>query len=289
MKRFERGSEWRKWDLHVHSPASLLANKFKGSTIEDKWANYFSSLKSITDISVLGITDYFYLDGYKKVRAKFEGGQLKNFDEILPNCEIRINPRSRAGKKLNLHFIFNPEIVCYLDEWFFNKLKFIYSDEAEYFCTRNSMINLGRKIANNQLLEEIAALRKAAEVIEFSIDDIEKILKNKKLRENCLVVVPNSANDGASGLFIKDNGKRINVEEVLRTRIYKMSDLIFSSSNSDIEFFSSEKCVKDNGKKMTCIHGSDAHTNVKIGEPDFQRYNWIKADPTFFGLKQLKY
>lgn len=289
MKRFDRGSEWRRWDLHIHSPASLLANEFEGSTIEEKWTNYFSSLKSITEISVLGITDYFYLDGYKKVREEFEKGLLPNIDEILPNCEIRVNPRSRAGKKLNLHFIFNPDIVCNLDEWFFNKLKYIYSDQAEYVCTRNSMINLGRKITNNQSLEELAALRKAAEIIEFNIDDVIDILKNKELRENCLIIVPNSATDGASGLFIKDNGERINVDEVLRTRIYKLSDLIFSSSEKDKEYFSSQKCVEDIGKTMTCIHGSDAHKNATIGEPELQRYNWIKADPTFLGLKQLKY
>jgi hypothetical protein len=40
---------------------------------------------------------------------------------------------------------------------------------------------------------------------------------------------------------------------------------------------------------MACIHGSDAHQNSKIFEPDDQRYCWIKADPTFNGLKQIIY
>lgn len=25
-----RGSEWRKWDLHVHTPASGMANQYNG-------------------------------------------------------------------------------------------------------------------------------------------------------------------------------------------------------------------------------------------------------------------
>lgn len=38
-----------------------------------------------------------------------------------------------------------------------------------------------------------------------------------------------------------------------------------------------------------CVHGCDAHQNEKIFEPDQQRYCWIKADPTFNGLKQILY
>ena len=40
---------------------------------------------------------------------------------------------------------------------------------------------------------------------------------------------------------------------------------------------------------MPCVHGSDSHTNDKIFKPDFNRYCWIKADPTFEGLKQVLY
>ena len=36
-----------------------------------------------------------------------------------------------------------------------------------------------------------------------------------------------------------------------------------------------------------CIHGSDAHSIPKIGQPDESRFCWIKADPTFEGLRQI--
>lgn len=32
----KRGSIWRKWDLHVHSPASALYNEFTGTGEADK-------------------------------------------------------------------------------------------------------------------------------------------------------------------------------------------------------------------------------------------------------------
>jgi hypothetical protein len=289
MKKFERGSEWRRWDLHVHSPYSYLANEFTGQDIISKWSTYMSDLQKITEISVLGITDYFSVDGYKKVREEFEKGKLSNIDEILPNCEIRINPRTRPGIRLNMHFIFNPKIVDNLEDWFFSKLGYIHSDTENYLCTKNGMKTLGRTIRNDDSLCEDAAIKEAAAVMAFNLDDIEKIMQNKKLRDNTLIIVPNSSTDGASGLYIKDNGDRINVDEVIRTRIYKLSDLIFSSLESDVEYFKSQDCLDKYQKKMTCVHGSDAHTNKKIGELDNQKYNLIKAHPTFEGLKQLKY
>lgn len=43
------------------------------------------------------------------------------------------------------------------------------------------------------------------------------------------------------------------------------------------------------GGPKPCIHGSDAHEIAKLFRPDQDRFCWIKADPTFEGLKQLLY
>ncbi|MCW8995284.1 MAG: hypothetical protein OQK77_05675 [Psychromonas sp.] len=53
MHFYPRGSEWRKWDLHVHTPASVLRNEFG-----DDWDKYVVTLfkKAIeNDISAIGI------------------------------------------------------------------------------------------------------------------------------------------------------------------------------------------------------------------------------------------
>ncbi|HBA9363552.1 TPA: hypothetical protein J1348_004230, partial [Escherichia coli] len=53
-----RGSEWNKWDLHVHTPASVLKNEYG-----DDWDKYIFDLfsKAIEEnIKVIGITDYFF-------------------------------------------------------------------------------------------------------------------------------------------------------------------------------------------------------------------------------------
>ena len=61
MNNVTRGSEWRKWDLHVHTPESY-ENNFSG------WETYIEKLKEKAlehDITVVGLTDYFSVDGYE--------------------------------------------------------------------------------------------------------------------------------------------------------------------------------------------------------------------------------
>jgi len=63
---YERGSVWRKWDLHVHTPASLKNNY--GGDNEEIWERFISDLERLSqEFKVIGINDYIFLDGYKKV------------------------------------------------------------------------------------------------------------------------------------------------------------------------------------------------------------------------------
>ena len=88
------GSIIRKWDLHVHTPESY-ENQFGFSGRNDReayknniWEKYIDELEKVKDVSVVGITDYFSIDGYKKVIAYQKNGRLQNFDLILPNIEL---------------------------------------------------------------------------------------------------------------------------------------------------------------------------------------------------------
>ena len=53
-----RGSEWRIWDLHVHTPLSI-ENNYGCTNDEDGWNKYITALEQLPpDIKVLGINDY---------------------------------------------------------------------------------------------------------------------------------------------------------------------------------------------------------------------------------------
>jgi hypothetical protein len=56
-----------KWDLHVHTPFSLIQH-FTGSDIDNKWDVFISDLESLPEeFQVIGINDYLFIEGYKKV------------------------------------------------------------------------------------------------------------------------------------------------------------------------------------------------------------------------------
>lgn len=59
-----KGAMWNKWDLHIHSPVTTSNNEFEGKNIEDKWDRYIEEIEKLDDVKVLGITDYYSIDGY---------------------------------------------------------------------------------------------------------------------------------------------------------------------------------------------------------------------------------
>jgi hypothetical protein len=54
-------------------------------------------LEALTDISVLGITDYFSVEGYRYVYEARKNGRLTNIALVLPNIEFRLNKTIAVG------------------------------------------------------------------------------------------------------------------------------------------------------------------------------------------------
>ncbi|MEK7193628.1 MAG: hypothetical protein AAB652_02460 [Patescibacteria group bacterium] len=101
MSNYPRGSEWKKWDLHVHSPAS---RGFSGT-----WDQFETQLKN-GDCEVIGINDYFSVAGYKKIKEKISAGTLDIGDKkILPVVEFRMRDvlknrqTGTSGTNINFH------------------------------------------------------------------------------------------------------------------------------------------------------------------------------------------
>lgn len=104
-----RGSEWRKWDLHIHTPASINQNYGNNN---DGWEKFINALENLpSDVKVIGITDYYFIDGYEKVMEYKQNGRLTNIEKIFPILEFRIDTFGSASEsklqKINLHILFN--------------------------------------------------------------------------------------------------------------------------------------------------------------------------------------
>lgn len=281
MSQFPQGSEWRRWDPHVHTPESALSNRFT------TWDDYINALEAEGQgVSVLGITDYCTIDGYKKVLDYREQGRLQTFDFIFPNIEFRITPDVK-GRGINIHLLIDPsDNHISKIERALRDLKFSYNN-SPYACSREDLILLS-KTHNPSIIDDQSAFRNGVNLFKPSFDAFrEWYAEQGWLRANSLIVLANSSGDGASGLA-RDSGFA-----ALREDMYRFSHLIFSATPNDREYFlgkgcdSSDEVKRKCGSLMPCIHGSDAHENSKLFDPDLQRYCWIKANPTFEGLRQV--
>lgn len=158
-----RGSQWRIWDLHVHTPLSIEQN-YGGDTSE-VWERYISDLENLpTDIKVLGINDYIFIDGYKKVLEYKRSGRLANIDLILPVVELRLAKfaGNEKFKRINYHIIFSDKVDAdIIQSQFLTALTAQYKISPEYstltwggVITKENLIYLGQQIINSVPEEE---------------------------------------------------------------------------------------------------------------------------------------
>lgn len=278
-----RGSEWRKWDLHIHTPETAKNNQYGNPEVA--WPKYIQKLED-SDISVFGITDYFSIDNYLKVKEYKLQGRL-NDKFILPNVEMRIEPVTGKGTPINIHAIFDPSLTQEeLNREFFREIKFQYKDHT-YSCVKEDLVELGRTIKNNLTYPEDAAVKEAIGVMAISYSDLRKIIEKNFFKNKIIIALSNSSSDGISGLLKHDGGLR-----PIKNEICRMADIILSGNPNDIEYFlgkktSIEEVINSCGSLKPCITGSDAHSLDKVGIYNENRITWIKADPTFDGLKQI--
>ena len=92
-----RGSLWRKWDLHVHTPASIVQHY--GGNTEDAWEKFITDLEALPpEFSVIGINDYLFLDGYRRVLEERRKGRLTASPSSAalpaPGCSNTILPET---------------------------------------------------------------------------------------------------------------------------------------------------------------------------------------------------
>lgn len=260
------------------------------------------------DIATIGITDYFNIENYKKVRefvnsidstSGFTSDELKKIKRIfiLPNVELRMLPVTDKGRLVNIHCIFNPKYVDSLENNFFSSIEYSAERGKKYKMNRQGLIDLGKNLDSS--LDNEEAYQKGIESFVVTHSDLQKLLdENSGFRNNAIIAVSNSNQDGASA-FQKHYDLFENVDsgslDAVRRSIYKLSDCIFSSNKNDADYFVGQKIDDENdvkekcGSLKPCIHGSDAHTEESLFCPDNNNFCWIKSDPTFEGLKQILY
>ena len=253
--KYLKGSEWRKWDLHIHTPNSHLNNKYNCSFKEV--ADKIKSEK----LAVVGVTNYFIVEESEVTDLQKE---LGNDVLLIPNFEFRINDKNKDGEYINIHILFNLETV---------KLTKVYES-----LSRVTLNNLSEPTSQYCTLENIK--KYGADSVTVSLDELLTQLEKDFISSEDFLVVGVC---GGYGGFHPDNKPR-NVNTAIK--IDKLSHFIFGDHN-DTNFFLniSGDRAKDVAVPKSVIFCSDAHTIGDIGS----NVTWIKSDPTFEGLKQIIY
>ncbi len=79
---------------------SGLANNFPMISGSPDWEKYLIALEALTDIPVIGVTDYFLIEGYKELQQFKANGRLPKIQMLLPNIEFRLD-NIVGGKRIN--------------------------------------------------------------------------------------------------------------------------------------------------------------------------------------------
>lgn len=274
------GSTWHRWDPHLHGPGTLRNNQF-GSD----WEAYLRRIEEARPkVSALGITDYFSLRCYKEVvRRRREEGVLSSIPLIFANIELRLTIETEARQGINLHLLVcpeDPDHVRRMEE----KLSAITFEfrRDKFTCTDEGLIRLGRIHKQDQGLPDEAALQEGANQFKVELSQIKELFRQDAwIHSNVLIAVAGGT-DGLSGIS-KDASFRAQREELGR-----LADIILSGNPSDRNYWLGQhKDFADNGQTpKPCLHGSDAHKLEAVLAPDLDRRCWIRARPTFEGLKQ---
>lgn len=301
MSNFPRGSEWRKWDLHVHTPFSIV-NHFERKSDEDVRESYIKDLENLPeDIKVIWINDYIFLDWYKKVLEYKSQWRLANIDLILPVIELRLARFwwNEKFKRINYHIIFSDELTAdIIQAQFINQLSSKYTLSPEWLgkpwiqwwwiitkenlellwkCIKESVPERERQKFWSDLIEGFNNLN-----IEST--DIKKALEISKpfFEWKYITAIGKTEWDdfhwGDSSIAEKKN-------------IINSADIIFTASESVDKYNASKDSLIEQWVKDTLLDCSDAHYNSWSTEKDriWNCNTWIKADPTFEWLKQIVY
>jgi AAA domain, putative AbiEii toxin, Type IV TA system len=298
------GSTWKKWDLHVHTPSSVVHN-YPGKE-DEAWEAFLADLEALPpEFKAIGINDYIFIDGYARARKAKTDGRLKNIDLLLPVIELRLDKFAGVVKKekdgsysqsgwnrINLHVIFDamdPEVI---QQQFLNSLTPSYQlipDSGDLngkwkgVITRDSLAELGKMIVEaapaDKRGEYAPPLHEGFNNLCVSLEKVVEALDKPYFEGKCLIAV---------GKTEWDNLKWDDQSIAEKRNIINQADLVFTAAANPAAYDAAKKKLLDSKVNAMLLDCSDAHalSNSENKDRIGNCFTWIKADPTFDGLAQ---
>jgi exonuclease SbcC len=255
-----QGSEWHKWNLHFHTPASFDYHA-KGLSFED----LAKAINSSTS-EAFAITDHWTLDGYFKLKTLVSPDKL-----ILPGMEVRIDKTSKqkgldGSGVLQCIIIFPPNTTEEsIKKNFLHRIQLC--ERENKYITKEDIIDVGKEALPTETEEE--KLYEAG--CGQSYVDYKEVIKAAR-------------GMGALVCLTYDKYGGFDSIDPVKDSIFKRN-LVKDADSIRKDFYENEGIIKACGKRTPCFNGSDAH-EIK----DIERGGtWIKSEKSFEGLRQIIY
>jgi ABC-type lipoprotein export system ATPase subunit len=300
MTTILRGSTWKKWDLHVHTPESLVHN-YPGEK-EAAWEAFLADLEALpAEFKVLGINDYLFVDGYERVLRAKQQGRLANIELLLPVVELRLDKFGGVleqgpdgylpspWSRINLHVIFDQVDPALIREQFMPALSRRYTlvpgatGQWGGVLTRENLIALGEAVISSMPEADRAKapsqLKAGFNNLNISYDDLKDALVNPHLAGKHLIAIGKSEWDS-----LRWNDHTIADKKT----VINEANLVFTAAANPEAYVRARNALKGANVNANLLDCSDAHSlsATKVKDRIGNCFTWIKADSTFQGLLQ---
>jgi len=310
MPNYPRGSEWRKWDLHIHSPASFYwrGPRFNNGGVGEHDIAIIDEMiaaLNAADPAVFALMDYWNFEGWFALKRRLAQPSAPRLTKtVFPGIELRLCA-PMAGR-LNAHAIFSDRIEDQHLRDFLSKLTLELVDLP---LSENALVSYARHVTSDLLskhgfkkadlkADNVKALEAGYKIAELKPDSYKTAI-NAVPPGLAIAFMPFTTNDGLGDV------------DVMKHYAYAISlfgsSMIFEARDEPTWNAFVGRKTAGNGKFFDAfqealggvprlpVSGSDAHqftgnamSNDSRGYGDFPsgRVTWIKADPTWEGLRQ---
>ncbi len=295
-----KGSQWRKWDLHVHTPASFhwKGGKVLGDmTVEEKEVVFRQLLTAIenADVAVFCFTDYWTFNGYIEFMHYLKRSKLPLSKAVFPGMELRVE--APVDYRLNVQVVLSnslsdQELIDFKSKLCIGGTNRPISDEAirAFAKTLDASKAKVHGFEDPEHLCDNDLLLLGAMTIEVTRHSLGQALQSIPAGKG-YIILPYDTSDGLLKLDWKTHPHADNyfmqTAHGFESRNQEVVELFLGiETNKNRGFIENFRKTLDH-KQKPVICGSDAHRFADYGRYPGSQITWVKADPTFEGFKQI--